>query len=46
MRIHGARTPATKPQGWTRVRSASPETALTLRIALQQPNVGLFEQTL
>jgi tripeptidyl-peptidase-1 len=34
------------PQGWTEVRSASPDTRLTLRIALDQPGQAAFEQKL
>jgi tripeptidyl-peptidase-1 len=34
------------PQGWTKVRAPVPETRIHLRIALDQPNQELFEQTL
>jgi tripeptidyl-peptidase-1 len=34
------------PQGWTRLRPASPSSRIHLRIALHQPNHELFEQTL
>ncbi|KAK0648704.1 Pro-kumamolisin, activation domain-containing protein [Cercophora newfieldiana] len=36
----------TTPKGWTRLRDASPETKLKLRVAMQQPNDELFERTL
>ncbi|KAK4157169.1 peptidase-like protein [Chaetomidium leptoderma] len=35
-----------KPHGWTRLGNASPYQPLKLRIALQQPNDAVFEQTL
>jgi len=35
-----------KPDGWTRLRDATPETKLKLRIALKQPDAELFERTL
>lgn len=34
------------PEGWTKVRAPAPETRIHLRIALEQPNQELFEQTL
>ena len=34
------------PQGWKRLRDADPEQSIKLRIALEQPNLDLFEQTL
>lgn len=34
------------PQGWTQVRAPAPETRIHLRVALDQPNQELFEQTL
>ena len=34
------------PQGWKRLRDADPEQTLKLRIALEQPNLDRFEETL
>jgi tripeptidyl-peptidase-1 len=34
------------PEGWAKVRAPNPETRLHLRIALEQPNQALFEETL
>ncbi|OTA70220.1 peptidase-like protein [Hypoxylon sp. EC38] len=34
------------PMGWRKVRNADPAQVIKLRIALEQPNLGQFEQTL
>ncbi|KAI1641438.1 peptidase-like protein [Biscogniauxia mediterranea] len=34
------------PMGWRKLRDANPSQVLKLRIALEQPNTALFEQTL
>lgn len=37
---------AQMPAGWTKVSDANPTEMIRLRIALRQPNLGLFEETL
>lgn len=34
------------PMGWRKVKNADPNQVVKLRIALEQPNLGQFEQTL